>query len=222
MTATTDTQAPSITTSAATGVTDDDAQLNGTLASDGGVSCNLTWFWGETDEGQTEAWSYNATQNGKTAGAQSYAISGTLSPSTTYYFIVRAVNVAGTAWGSSLNFTTTATPPTVITFTSEGFTVSGSKITYTGDYDRVFKVTASMTFSTNSTANVTVSAAVYHNGAVITRSIQAVTVADSFSGAITLNCLIELSKDDYLEIYISADSACIIHVERLNITAVSV
>jgi len=222
MTATTDTQLPSITTLDATGVTDDSAQLNGNLTDDGGVTCNITWFWGESDEGETEAWSFNTTQNDKTTGAQSYSISDNLTPETLYFFTVRAVNTEGTTWGSTVNFTTTATPPVVITYTADGFTVSGSKLTHTGDYTRVFKVDASLTVSTNSTANITVSAAIYHNGAVVTRSIQSATVADSFNVEITLNCLIEMSKDDYLEIYISPDSACTVHVERLNITAVSV
>ena len=120
MTDTTDSEitGPTVTTGAATGVTGDDAKLNGTITSDGGASCNVTWYWDTTDYGQTDNWTNSATQTSQSAGAISYTITDNLTASTLYYFIVKVINEAGTGWGSTLNFTTTDgaessfTPPT--------------------------------------------------------------------------------------------------------------
>lgn len=99
--------APTVTTSAATGVTDNDAVLHGNLT-DGGESCNVTWYWDTTDWGASENWSNSVNQTGQVTGGISYNITGSLSASTLYCFIVKAINSAGTDWGATANFTTTA------------------------------------------------------------------------------------------------------------------
>jgi len=117
--------APTVTTGSASGVTDNDATLNGNITDDGGATCNVTWYWDTTDYGQTENWTYSYTQTGQSAGAISYTITDNLTPSTLYYFNIKVTNVVGAGWGNSANFTTTPPitdifPPTGLTLTDLG------------------------------------------------------------------------------------------------------
>jgi hypothetical protein len=103
--ATTDIVAPVITGNAASGVTDNDAILNGTL-NDGGEACTVVWYWGLVDAGETTTWTNNSTQAAQVTGTVSYTISGTLTASTTYFWAIRVTNTAGDDWSVSGNFTT--------------------------------------------------------------------------------------------------------------------
>lgn len=126
VTASTDVASPTITTGSATGVTDNDAILNATVTEDGGASCNITWYWGETDYGEdSDNWTNSYTSTGESEGAASHTITDNLTPDTLYHWIVYIVNEAGSSWGSSANFTTTEEitnigAPTGLTLTDLG------------------------------------------------------------------------------------------------------
>jgi hypothetical protein len=100
---------PAVQNSPAANVTIFWATLSGQITSTGNAPPDTTIFWGPTDGGTTPAAWSNSVSLGTQSSAFSRLITG-LSPSSTYYFRARAVNVAGTAWApSTLSFTTPAT-----------------------------------------------------------------------------------------------------------------
>ncbi len=100
------TTAPSVTTSAATEVTFQHALLNGNITADGGASITQYGFaYGTVSTLATvvATTTYGAGVTGTFIGN----VDG-LSAATTYYFRAYAVNSIGTAFGTILNFTTSA------------------------------------------------------------------------------------------------------------------
>jgi len=168
---TTDIGAPGVAMNAASGVTNDSAQLNATITDDGGDFCNGTFFWGTVDGGQTDNWTNTANQTGLSAGAINYSISGTLLSATTYYGNIRIINGADTAWGTSINWTTSNItaiyPPSSFTLTDMGAIsvlaewVKGLNSTYTmirmsrADYPVAITDGELFAYNDNVTANVT-------------------------------------------------------------------
>lgn len=111
--------------SAASGVTDTDAQLNAEIVSAGCCTVNVSWRWDTSDKGETDNWTFTGNVTDQVAGIISHSITGTLSPSTLYYAKIKAVNCNGTSWSNTVNFTTTAAailPPTDIVLTDLGAT----------------------------------------------------------------------------------------------------
>lgn len=98
---------PTVTTNAATDVTDASATLNGNLDSLGtAASVDVSFEWGPES---APPFSFETTPEAKTAtGAFSAGLTG-LDPETTYSFRAKAVG-DGTAFGSVLSFTTGAAP----------------------------------------------------------------------------------------------------------------
>jgi len=110
---------PSATTSAATGMTNAVAQLNGSGNPNG--SSTTGWFrYSTIDPGTcndtfgTRAPSSGGSALGSGSSAQAYSqpISG-LATATTYYFCAIVSSAEGTAFGPVLSFATTNTPPVI-------------------------------------------------------------------------------------------------------------
>ena len=122
--------APTVTTNAASAVTDTSATLNGTVSSNGS-STTVTF-----DYGLTTAYGNTATaaQSPLAAGASGAAVSAaiaSLTCGTTYHFRVTATNAVGTTNGGDLTFTTAScaiTPPTVTTDAATALTTTGATL----------------------------------------------------------------------------------------------
>jgi len=122
--------APSVTTSAASGVTTAAAQLNGTV-NPNGTSTTYHFDFG-TDTGYGSSTQSTSTGAGSTAVSVSAGLSG-LSQGTLYHFRLVATNAAGTTNGSDLTFTTASAPPppsapTVATSAATNVTLSGAQL----------------------------------------------------------------------------------------------
>lgn len=99
---------PTLTTAAVTGVTASTAESGGEVTANGGASVSARGVCWNTDGGPTTMDSKIAggTGNGTFTGH----LSGLLA-NTTYYVRAYATNIAGTAYGNEVTFTTTAAPP---------------------------------------------------------------------------------------------------------------
>ncbi|RPI04657.1 MAG: hypothetical protein EHM64_09290 [Ignavibacteriae bacterium] len=95
--------APTVTTTAITGVTTNSATGGGNVTSQGSATVTARGVCWSTSQNPTTADS--KTSDGSGTGSFTSAITG-LSPSTTYYVKAYATNSAGTSYGSQLNFTT--------------------------------------------------------------------------------------------------------------------
>jgi len=123
-------EAPVVTNGVgATNVTDNDASLNGEITDTGGENPSAWVYWGTADGGTTPAsWSDNASLGVKVLGTFYNDRTDNLTPSTLYYYRMRAENSIGEEWAdSSANFTTTAyvpvfNPPTNLILTDLGCT----------------------------------------------------------------------------------------------------
>ena len=109
LTFTTSACGPTATTNAASSPTTTGATLNGTVSSNG-ASTTVTFEYGTTTGyGSTTTASQSPLASGASGSATSSAISG-LTCNTTYNYRVKAVNSAGTTYGSNVTFTTSACP----------------------------------------------------------------------------------------------------------------
>jgi len=107
-------QPPSATTNAATNITATTATLNGTVNANV-QSTTVTFEYGTTTSYGNTATASQSPVTGSTSTNVSANISG-LTANTTYHFRVKAVNIAGTTYGSDQVFTTvTINPPSVTT-----------------------------------------------------------------------------------------------------------
>lgn len=97
---------PTLTTTTATSITGGTASSGGTISSDGGSAITQKGICWSTSASPTIA--DNTTTNGTGSGAYSSLVSGLLT-STTYYVRAYATNIAGTAYGNQISFTTTST-----------------------------------------------------------------------------------------------------------------
>jgi hypothetical protein len=100
-----------VTNLPATAIQPEAATLAGQVLATGGFPPTITLYYGPADGGTNAAnWADSITLGVET-GTFSQAITG-LSPNTTWYYTVKAVNFAGTNWASpSLNFNTTSVSP---------------------------------------------------------------------------------------------------------------
>ncbi|MBZ9572489.1 fibronectin type III domain-containing protein, partial [Patescibacteria group bacterium] len=96
---------PTVTTSAATGVTSSQATLNGNITDTGGVTVDERGFEWDIDSGEPYANSWTEIGSFGT-GAFNHTITG-LSINTTYYFRAKVRNSVGWGYGSEGSFTTT-------------------------------------------------------------------------------------------------------------------
>lgn len=105
---------PSVTNLPATAISANSASIAGKVLSTGGDPPSITMFYGPVNGGTNpSAWS-NSISVGIQGGSFIRGIFG-LNANATYFFSARAVNAAGTSWGTPLqSFTTlTANPPPV-------------------------------------------------------------------------------------------------------------
>ncbi len=114
--------APTATTVAASGVTNNAATINATVNANNATT-TVTFEYGLTT-------SYGSTINGNpnsvtgaTATSITAALTG-LAASTTYNYRVKAVNSVGTTYGSNMTFTTTANPVSLTLPVTENFVAS--------------------------------------------------------------------------------------------------
>jgi len=97
---------PTVTTTAATGITSGSATLNGSV-NPNGIATTVYFQWGTSAAyGNTVA--YQSVGSGTSSLSVNANLTAMLSPSTTYHFRVVASNSKGTSYGSDKTFTTTA------------------------------------------------------------------------------------------------------------------
>ncbi|CAK0765776.1 MSHA biogenesis protein MshQ [Gammaproteobacteria bacterium] len=145
--------APTVTTNAATSVTNSGATLNGTVSSNG-AAATVTFDYGLTTSYGTTV---TATQSPLATNASNSAVSAALTGltcNTTYHFRVKASNSAGTTNGGDLTFTTSSCPTISIANASTTEGNSGTKtlsFTVTQNATSALATTATYTL-TNGTA----------------------------------------------------------------------
>ena len=116
---------PTVTTTAATGVTASGAVLNGSV-NPNGLATNAWFEWGTSPTLATfTATATQAVGAGTTAQPVTAGLSALIA-GTTYYYRAAASSSAGTSKGSIVSFSTTAPPPTVTTMAATGVTASGA------------------------------------------------------------------------------------------------
>jgi hypothetical protein len=119
---------PVVVTTAATGVTGNAANLNGTVNANG-ASTSVTFDYGLTTSYGTNVAGVPPTVTGNTVTPVTVAIAG-LANNTTYHYRVNGVNSFGTTNGGDMTFTTLGPPPTVVTTAATN--VTGTSATLNG------------------------------------------------------------------------------------------
>ena len=109
---------------------------------------------------------------------------------------------------SSSSTTLSATTPakaagTTTSMGLNGFSHSSNRLTYTQATTRTFHVTASLSASTASGAE-TCDFSIRKNGAVITGATIRREVANNDVGAVSVECLVSLAQNDYVEIWVES------------------
>ena len=112
---------PMVTTTAISAITTVSASSGGGVTSDGGGAVSAWGVCWSTSANPTIANSF--LQNTVSSGSFSSALSGLLQ-NTTYYVRAYATNIAGTAYGNEVSFTTTSNPWSI------GQSYQGGKIAY--------------------------------------------------------------------------------------------
>ena len=119
---------PGVSTSPASGITNNGATLNGNLGSMGtAVTVNVSFEYGSTV-------SYGSTTTAQTLTGTGLfnANIGGLSPGTAYHFRVKADSgIQGIAYGVDMTFTTTITPPSVSTLSATS--IATNSVTLNGN-----------------------------------------------------------------------------------------
>lgn len=132
------TTAPSVSTGAATSVSDTLAVLNGNVADEGSDAVTTRGFYYGTYPGPVDSGTKIAKDSG--TGSFSSVVSDLLS-GTTYYFVAYATNNAGTSFGEEKNFTTSLpiSTPSVLTETATSiektFAILNGNVTGDGGAD---------------------------------------------------------------------------------------
>jgi uncharacterized protein (TIGR02145 family) len=134
---------PSISTTAISGITQNNASSGGNISSDGGASITARGVCWNTVAGPSI--SNSKTTDGTGTGNFASSLTG-LTAGITYYVRAYATNTAGTGYGNEISFTTSAPTPVVPTLT----TTAASSITQT-------TATSGGNITSNGGATVTVS-----------------------------------------------------------------
>lgn len=119
--------APSATIGNASSMTTTSATLNGSVNANG-CSTVVTFEYGLTTSYGTSVTAAQSPVTGSSLKSVSASITG-LSPATTYYFRIKAVNSTGTVYSGGQSFNTTCPVPSA---TTGGNTVSSTTATITG------------------------------------------------------------------------------------------
>jgi uncharacterized protein (TIGR02145 family) len=120
-------EAPALTTTAITGITQTTASGGGNISGDGGASVTARGVCWNTSTNPTITLS-TKTSDGSGTGSFTSSLTG-LTAGTTYYVRAYATNSVGTAYGNEVSFTTssaTATLPTLTTAAITEITQSGA------------------------------------------------------------------------------------------------
>lgn len=126
------TVAPTVTTSAITGITTTSANGGGNVTSDGGASVTARGIvWGTSPSPSLPG--LGNTTDGTGTGSFSSSIPGTLSPQTQYHVRAYATNSVGTGYGSNVSFYTLSNQPTAQADNLIASAVSSSQIDLTWD-----------------------------------------------------------------------------------------
>ncbi|NDV17028.1 T9SS type B sorting domain-containing protein [Muricauda sp. TY007] len=180
---------PTVTTSAASSITETTATLGGNVTDDGGATVTEHGFVYATSSNPTT--SDTKVQVGSGTGSFSDAVTG-LSAGTTYYVRAYAINSEGTSYGSEVSFTTTSNDMpsgSVITNQSECIngSVSGLALTITDTFpgDNTFVVNAA-----SSNTSVVANTDIVITGSGNTRSLAITPVLDT-AGTSTITVSIE-------------------------------
>ncbi len=123
----TTTQMPTVTTSAASNITDNSATCGGNVISDGGATVTARGMCWSTTHNPTVSNSH--TTDGSGTGSFTSSLTG-LTASTTYYARAYATNSAGTAYGNEVSFTTIPTQTQSATIILEAHNVWGDGTGY--------------------------------------------------------------------------------------------
>ena len=107
-----------LTTSAISAITNTSANSGGSISLDGGAAVTARGVCWSTSSNPTAVLS-TKTIDGSGTGSFTSSITGLLA-ATTYYVRAYATNSVGTAYGSQVVFTTTATPPIIIGSSYQG------------------------------------------------------------------------------------------------------
>jgi uncharacterized protein (TIGR02145 family) len=112
-----------LTTTAASAITSTTASSGGTISSNGGGDITARGVCWSTAANPTTA--DNKTSDATGTGTFTSSLTGLL-PGTTYHIRAYATNVAGTAYGNDLTFTTLAVVPTLTTTAASGITTTAA------------------------------------------------------------------------------------------------
>ena len=124
LTFTTSAALATVVTVAATSVTSNGAVMNGTVNANN-ASTVTSFEYGLTIAYGTSVTAVPSPVTGVSATSIAYTLSG-LVPNTTYHYRAVGVNIAGTANGLDLTFTTTAVVPAVVTVAATSVTSTGA------------------------------------------------------------------------------------------------
>ena len=117
---------PTTVTSAANPVAASSATLNGTV-NPNGASTTVTFQYGTTTGYGSTVTAVPGTMTGTSSQSASAGISG-LNANTTYYFRIKAVNTAGSSYGSAQSFTTASAAPAVVTGSAGSVSTDGATL----------------------------------------------------------------------------------------------
>jgi hypothetical protein len=118
--------APTLTTSAVSGITKYAASAGGTITFNGGSVITASGIcWSTTS---TPTTSNSKTTDGTTSGTFTSSVTG-LTAGTTYYVRAYATNAIGTSYGAAQSFTTTASE-SIMTLPTVGSSYGGGKVAY--------------------------------------------------------------------------------------------
>jgi phosphodiesterase/alkaline phosphatase D-like protein len=147
--------APTITTVAATSIASSSAVLNGTVNANNAAT-TAVFDWGtSTSYGNTVTVSQSPI-SGMTTTSVNYSLSN-LTPNTTYYFRLRGSNVAGSANGADLSFTTSTITPTATTNNASSIYPTGATFNGTVNPNNA-STTVSFDYGTSTSYGTTVTA----------------------------------------------------------------
>ena len=124
---------PTVTTTAVSNITDSSGVSGGNVVDNGGASVTARGICWDTATNPTISDNHTTDSNGN--GTFTSNITGLL-PNTTYHVRAYATNIAGTAYGAEMTFTTMASLPTITTTIASNITdssaVCGGNVTSNG------------------------------------------------------------------------------------------
>jgi hypothetical protein len=124
--------APTVSLSAATSITQNAARLNGAVVATGGENPAVRFYYGPADGGKVESNWPNYRAMGTLGAGPFFADLTGLSPSTRFYFQVFASNSGGPAWatasGTFLTSAPAVTPPGIATISATGITYNSATL----------------------------------------------------------------------------------------------